>query len=119
MARNLSRNTELYISTLAPADLASVDGSNTGVALGDNNTWKVNVLDGYSFSQDTSTQEIGVSEAASECTGIAGLARATLTFNTALNPVDVSFSTYVRPYLNPDDVQGTTTNSADAVERIL
>ena len=103
MARNLSRNTELYISTLAPADLASVDGSNTGVALGDNNTWKVNVLDGYSFSQDTSTQEIGVSEAASECTGIAGLARATLTFNTALNPVDVSFGVYVRPY----DTTGT------------
>jgi hypothetical protein len=96
MARNLSRNTELYVSTLAPADIAG-SAVGTPTVANTNNTWKVNVLDGYSFSQDTSTQEVGVSEAASECTGVAGLARATLTFNTALNPVDVSFGVYVRP----------------------
>lgn len=96
MARNLSRNTQLYVSTLPPEDIA---GSAVGAptVANTNNTWKVNVLDGYSFSQDTNTQEVGVSEAASECTGAAGLARATLTFNTALNPVDVSFGVYVRP----------------------
>lgn len=104
MARNLSRNTQLYVSTLPPASIGTAGciGDQTGANLGDNNTWKLNVLDGYSFSQDTATQEIGVSEAASECSGVAGLARGTLSFNTALNPVDVSFSVYVRPYNDAD-----------------
>lgn len=105
MARNLSRNTQLFISTLAPGSISvgNCIGDQTGANLGDNNTWKINVLDGYSFSQDTNNQEIGISEAASECIGIGGLSRGTLTFNTSLNPVDVSFSTYVRPY----DTSGT------------
>jgi hypothetical protein len=100
MARNLSRNTKLYLSTLPPASIGTAlcVGDQTTTNLGDNNTWEVKVLDGYSFSQDTSQQEIGVSESASECVGAGGLARGTLTFNTALNPVDVSFSVYARPY---------------------
>jgi len=100
MARNLSRNTELFISTIPPATFAAgaCVGLEADPADGGNNTWKVNVLDGFSFSQDVATQEIGVSESSSECTGLGQLARGTLGFNTALNPVDVSFSTYVRPY---------------------
>lgn len=108
MARSLARNTKLFVTTLDDNI-----GSCTGL-----NTFEVKVLDGYSFSQDVATQEIGVNESDSSCAG-AGLARGTLSFNTALNPVDVSFSTYVRAYDNDVDVQGTAGTNADCVERIL
>jgi hypothetical protein len=93
MARNLSRNTRLFISTLGPSTTTPFSQANCDTT----NTWEVKVLDGYTFSQDVATQEIGVSESASECAGF-GLARGTLGFNTALNPVSVTISTYVRPY---------------------
>ena len=108
MARSLARNTQLFVT--------SVDdtiGSCTGL-----NTFEVKVLDGYSFSQDVASQEVGVNESDSACSG-AGLARGTLSFNTALNPVDVSFSTYVRPFTNDVDTTGTLNAFADCVERIL
>lgn len=103
MARNLSRNTRLFVSTIAPASFGATSCDDT-------NTWEVKVLDGYSFSQDVANTEIGVSESASEC-ATGGLARGTLGFNTALNPVEVSFSTYVRPFDN-----GAT---GDCVEKAL
>lgn len=108
MARSLARNTQLFISSL----------DDTLVGANDQNTFEVKVLDGYSFSQDVATQEVGVNESESSCAG-AGLARGTLSFNTALNPVDVSFSTYVRPYTNDVDITGSANAYADAVERIL
>lgn len=93
MARNLSRNTKLVISTVGP-----------GVAHTSSNSFEVPPLDGYSFTQDTSTQEIGVSEAGTDPI------RGQRSFNTAVNPVDVSFTSYVRPF--------KMTNH-DAIERIL
>jgi hypothetical protein len=105
MARSLARNTRVFVSTLTLDNLTA--GNITS-----ENTFEIKVLDGYSFSQDVATQEIGVNEADSEAAcAAAGLARGTLSFNTALNPVDVSFSTYVRPYDN--------TSTADCVERVL
>ena len=98
MARSLARNTRLVISTLGPDSLLPGNCDTT-------NTFEVKVLDGYSFSQDVTSQEIGVNEA-----GVSPV-RGTLGFNTALNPVDVSFSTYVRAY----DRGG----NADCVERPL
>lgn len=98
MARSLSRSTRVFVSTLTK------DGFNTG-AMTDSNTFEIKVLDGYSFSQDVASTEVGVNEAGTDPV------RGTLSFNTALNPVDVSFSTYVRPY---DD--GGTGN---CVEKIL
>ena len=108
MARSLARNTQLFVTSIDDAI-----GSCTG-----KNTFEVKVLDGYSFSQDVATQEVGVNESDSACTG-AGLARGTLSFNTALNPVDVSFSTYVRPFTNDVDTTGSLNAYADCVERIL
>lgn len=93
MARNLSRNTKLIVSTVG-----------AGVAHTPANSFEVPPLDGYSFSQDTATQEIGVSEA-----GTAPV-RGQRSFNTAINPVDVSFTSYVRPF--------KLTNH-DAIERVL
>ena len=81
MARLLSRNARLFVTTAT--DLSSPTTANT---------WEVKILDGFSYSQDTDSQEIGVSEA-----GVAP-SRGTQSFNTALNNVDVSFSTYIRPY---------------------
>lgn len=99
MARSLARNTRLFATTLDD-DLSTASPSNT---------FEIKVLDGYSFSQDTESQEVGISEA-----GVDPV-RGTLTFNTALNPADVSFSTYVRPYHNNIDAA----DEVECVEKVL
>lgn len=96
MARSLSRNTKLYVSTV---DIVSDTPDTT-------NTFEIKVLDGYSFSQGTSNEEISVDEAG--CSTVRG----TQSFNTALNPAEVSFSVYARP----DKIDGTQT---DCPENIL
>ena len=95
MARNLTRNTKLYISNQGTI------GSCTSA-----NTWEVKILDGYSFSQPTTTEDITIDEAGS--TPIRGQK----TFNIAQEPVDVSLGTYIRPYDNNASI-------IDAPERIL
>ena len=80
MALNLTRDAKVYMSTV-----------DTGWTTAD--TWEIKVLDGFSFSQSTSTQEVTLNEAG------AAPNRGQKVFNTALDPVDVSFSTYVRPYI--------------------
>ena len=110
MARSLARSTKVFASTLNRTELQTVTN------LTSQNTFEIKVLDGYSFSQDAATQEVGVSEAGSEAACSAtGTARGTLSFNTALNPVDVSFSTYVRPTATADN----TPTVGNCVERIL
>ncbi len=95
MARNLTRNTKVYVSSQA------VLGSCSNL-----NTWEIKVLDGYSFSQATTTEDITISEA-----GVAPI-RGQKTFNVAVEPPEVTLSTYIRPYDN-------TTPLVDAPERIL
>lgn len=80
MAVNLLRDAKVYLSTVNSAWNAT-------------NTWEVKVLDGFSFSQGTSTQEVTLNEAG------AAPNRGQKIFNTALDPVDFSFATYVRPYI--------------------
>ena len=87
MAINLSRNTKVYFTTNVDADGAVTEASL--VAAG---TFELQVLDGYSFSQSTTQSTIQISEAGSTPS------RGQRAFNTALNPVDFTFSTYVRPY---------------------
>ncbi|MCP3899108.1 MAG: hypothetical protein GY707_05175 [Desulfobacteraceae bacterium] len=99
MAINLSRNTKMYVSTVS-ASAASVIGDFTNL-----NTWEVPVLDGYSFSQDVETQDVTLNE--SGCTPVRGQK----VFNTALNPVEVSFPTYIKPY--------NDSSNSNMVERIL
>lgn len=82
MARNLLRNARVFVSTLGGAT----------PTLTETNTWEVLIQDDISFSQTTETQEITVSE--SGATPVRGQA----VYNSALNPVDWSFSTYMRPY---------------------
>ena len=76
---NLSRGTKFYVSTV-----------NAGWSTSD--TFRVNILNGYTFSQGVATQEIGLKEAGNKPV------RGQKIFNTAINPADFSFSTYLRPY---------------------
>lgn len=81
MALNLLRNTRLFVSTVS-----------TGTGLTNFNTWEIPVQADFSFSQANETQDITVNEAG------AAPVRGSARFNTALNPVDWSFGSYMRPY---------------------
>jgi hypothetical protein len=83
---NLQRNSEVYMSTL--------DITASGVEADDftpTNTWRVEVLAGYAASQSSATQDITSLES--------GLSpdRSTQRFNTAINPTEWNFQTYLRP----------------------
>lgn len=96
MAFSLSRNAKLYVST-----------SQTIAGILDSNTWEIPVLDGFSFTATTATQEIEISEAGTTPV------RGQQVFTTAIEPVEWSIQTYMRPrYDTIDDV-------VDAVERVL
>lgn len=84
-ALNLQRNSEVYMSTV------DLDGGAAGSALTSTNTWRVEVLAGYAASQSSATQDITSLES-----GITP-DRSTQRFNTAINPVEWSFQTYLRP----------------------
>lgn len=92
MAFNLSRNTIVYISTVTSG-------------FGPTNTFEVPILDGYDFSQDAASETVGLDEA-----GDAPV-RGQKVFNTALNPANVSFTTYMRPFKD--------TSNHTCIERIL
>lgn len=59
--------------------------------------WEIPVLDGFSFSQSTNTSEITLSEM-QDSSGLSRRGRRV--FTDSLAPVEWSFSTYVRPYLD-------------------
>lgn len=87
MSFNLIRNSRMFFTT-------NVD-PNTGVVASsgftNSNTYEIQVLDGFSFSQSTANDTVTLKEAGS------APVRGQRSFNTALQPVDFSFSTYVRP----------------------
>ena len=56
------------------------------------NTFEIQVLEGMSFSQNTAQETVTLNEAG------ATPARGQRSFNTALEPADFSFSTYIRPF---------------------
>jgi hypothetical protein len=84
-ALNLQRNSEVYMSTV------DLNGGGSSAGMTPRNTWRVEVLAGYAASQSSATQDITSSES--------GLNpdRSTQRFNTAINPVEWSFQTYLRP----------------------
>jgi len=90
MSVNLLRNSKVFFTT----NINTVDpnrGFINKTGHTDSTTYEIQVLDDLSFSQTTAVETIGVNE-----TGAAPI-RGQRTFNTALNPVDFSFSTYMRP----------------------
>jgi hypothetical protein len=105
MALNLLRNSRVFYTTNLKTD-GTGEVSGTASSFTAANTQEIQVLDGFSFSQNTTQETITVSEA-----GDAPV-RGQRSFNTALEPVDWSFSTYVRPKL----VEGGTPNTPGTLD---
>lgn len=87
MALNLSRNSKLFVTS----NVDTVTGVVAATGFTNINTYEIQVLDGFSFSQNTNTETITLNEAG------ASPVRGQRSFNTSLAPVDFSFSTYIRP----------------------
>lgn len=105
MALSLSRNAKFYASYVA-AGTSTWDGAGTNPA--DADTFEIPVLDGFSFSQATGTQNVTLNEAGSTPK------RGQKVFNTSLEPVEWSFTTYMRPFID-----GTDTNKHSCTEKML
>ena len=88
MALNLVRNSKVYFTT----NVDSISGLVADASFTTSNTQELQVLDGFTFSQNTNADTITVSEA-----GAAPI-RGQRAFNSSLAPVDFSMSTYIRPY---------------------
>jgi len=95
----------------------TADGSRNGLGVfkgneSNANTFKIGVLDGYSFSQASENTDITVSEAGATPN------RTSRRFNDSLAPAEWSFQTYARPF-----VHGTNSfrdsGQVDMVENIL
>lgn len=95
MAINLSRNSKVFFTT----NINSTTGAVNKSGFSPNNTFELQVLDGFSFTQNTNAEAVTVSESGS------APVRSQRSFNTSLAPVDFSFSTYIRPFNN---TTGTT-----------
>ncbi len=96
---NLVRNARAFFTTNLNASKVVQSTGYTAA-----NAFELQVLNGFSYSQNTETQNITVNEA-----GLT-VSRGQRAFNTALAPVEFSFSTYVRP-------SGSAT--VDAEEKVL
>lgn len=95
MALNLVRNSRVFFTT----DVNAVTGVVDVGALESAKTWEIQVLDGFSFSQNTNQETVTINEA-----GTAPV-RGQRSFNTSLAPVDFSMSTYMRPRMGTTNVE--------------
>lgn len=87
MALNLVRNSKVFFTTNVDATTGILPYGGFGVK----NTYELQVLDGFSFSQNTNAETVTLNESGSSPV------RGQRSFNTSLAPVDFSFSTYIRP----------------------
>jgi hypothetical protein len=90
MALNLIRNSKVFFTTNVNSTTGVIQET-TSNGFTATNTFELQVLDGFSFSQNTNNETVTVSEA-----GVAPV-RGQRSFNTSLAPVDWSMSTYIRP----------------------
>ena len=112
MSFNLIRNARMFFTTNVDVNTGVVKTTGFTAA----NTKEIQVLDGLSFSQATGSETVTINEA-----GDAPI-RGQRSFNTSLEPVELSFSTYIRPAF----VEGSTSLAAfdnddlvDAEEDVL
>lgn len=87
MSFNLIRNSRVFFTTNVNSETGVVATS----GFTDTNTRELQVMDGFSFSQNTTAETVTLNEAG------ASPVRGQRSFNTALEPVDFSMSTYIRP----------------------
>lgn len=90
MALNLLRNSRVFFTTNVNTTTGVVQSAGHTTTT----TYEIQVLEGFSFSQNSNSEAITVSEAGTTP------ARGQRSFNTSLAPVDFNFSTYIRPYLS-------------------
>ena len=95
---NLQRNSEVFLSTVDLAAGAAV------TSMTPSNTWKLEVLAGFAVTSSSATQDITSLES-----GV-NPDRSQQRFNTAVNPVDWNFQTYIRPtgVVTPAVANGTS-----------
>lgn len=91
MAINLVRNSKVFFTT--NIDTSGVINPSSATAFSNTNTFEVQVLDGFTFSQSTANEVVTLSEAGTTPS------RGQRAFNTSLAPVSFSFSTYIKPTL--------------------
>lgn len=108
MALNLIRNARMFFTT----NVDSTTGVVATAGFDASNTREIQVLDGLSFSQATGSETVTVNEAGTSPV------RGQRLFNTSLEPVEISFSTYMRPYFNAG-ASGTTDDQIDCEEDVL
>jgi hypothetical protein len=87
MSLNLVRNSRVFFTT----NISTATGAVITTGALATNTFELQVLDGFSFSQTTNSETVSISEAGSTPN------RGSRSFNTSLAPVDFSFTTYIRP----------------------
>lgn len=90
MALNLVRNSKVFFTTNVDSTTGAINSSSTANFSG-SNTFEIQVLDGFTFSQNVNSETVTISEASETPV------RGQRAFNTSLAPVDFSFSTYIRP----------------------
>lgn len=95
MALNLVRNSRVFFTTDVDPNSGVVDIG----ALESAKTHEIQVLDGFSFSQNTNQETVTLNEAG------ATPVRGQRSFNTSLAPVDFSMSTYIRPHMGSTNVE--------------
>jgi hypothetical protein len=100
---NLVRNSRVFFTTNVDASTGVIPNEG-GTAASASNTFELQVLDGFSFSQGTQQSVIQISEAGSTPV------RGQRAFNTQLDPVDFTFSTYIRP-----DIVSTALSAEESV----
>ena len=112
MAINLIRNSRVFFTTNLDSNnrvkVGTVGGTNLkGTPFSETNTFEIQVLEGMSFSQGTAQDTVTLNEAGT------APARGQRSFNTALQPADFTFSTYMRPF------NDTQLNKITCEERLL
>lgn len=90
MALNLVRNSKVFFTNNVDSTTGNIVLPATA-AFTSSNTFELQVLDNFTFSQTLNNETVTISEAGKTPV------RGQRTFNTALAPVDFSFSTYIRP----------------------
>jgi len=112
MSFNLIRNSRVFFTTAVGSTSGQVNLTGSAIASGvhaasamtSSNTWELQVLDGFGFSQNTTSETVTLNESG------ATPVRGQRTFNTQLDPVDFNMTTYMRPYKS-----STTTKAEESV----
>ena len=93
MSFNLLRNSRVFFTTAvgtSGSSLGVIGGTGADV-ISNANTREIQVLDGFGFSQNTTSETVTLNE-----TGATPV-RGQRSFNTQLDPVDFNMTTYIRP----------------------